>query len=105
MTLLNHEDVQARRAVEVEVLLPSLLRDSVQGADVVTARGATLRQALDDLLARHPLLRIHLYDESGATRKHVLIHYNGLSIALLETLDVPLSPGDELQIINAVSGG
>jgi sulfur-carrier protein len=35
----------------------------------------------------------------------VLIFYNAESIAWLERLDVPLQPGDRLDLLQAVSGG
>jgi adenylyltransferase/sulfurtransferase len=91
--------------MEIEVHLPSLLRTSVGGTDHVAVAADTLREALATLVARHPLLRFHLYDEKGAFRTHVLMYYNGESVALLPSLDIPLRPGDELEVINAVSGG
>ena len=92
-------------AVEVEVILPNLLRDSAGGETRLTVHGSTLREALEALFVKFPNLRVHLYDERGRMRQHVLVFYNGESIRWLETLDVPLREGDTLQVINAVSGG
>ena len=92
-------------AVEVEVSLPRLLRESVPGCDSLWVAGATLREALDALKREHPLLRVHLFDETGRTRPHVLIYYNGDNIAWLESWDVALRPGDQLHVLQAVSGG
>ena len=91
--------------MELAVHLPTLLRPSVGGHDSVVVDAATLREALDTLLVQHPLLRFHLYDSSGALRTHVIVYYNGESVALMDSLDVPLREGDELEVINAVSGG
>lgn len=91
--------------MEVEVVLPSLLRDSAGGEARLTVRGTTLRQALERLFSRFPNLRLHLYEEGGRLRPHVLVFYNGESIAWLDSLDVELREGDQLQVINAVSGG
>lgn len=93
------------RAVEVEVSLPRLLRESVHGRDELSVAGATLREALEALKAEHPHLRVHLFDEQGRTRKHVLIYYNGENVAWLDSLDVPLRPGDRIDVLQAVSGG
>jgi molybdopterin converting factor small subunit len=90
---------------DLAVHLPTLLRSSVGGRDSVVVDATTLREGLETLLARYPLLRFHLYDESGAFRTHVIVYYNGESVALMESLDVPLREGDELEVINAVSGG
>lgn len=91
--------------VAVEVILPNLLRDSAGGETRLVVQGTTLREAMEALFERHPLLRTHLYDERGRMRQHVLVFYNGESIRWLESLDVPLREGDQLQVINAVSGG
>jgi hypothetical protein len=65
----------------------------------------TLEEALNLLTDTHPLVRIHLYEESGRLRQHVRIFYNGDSIAWLERLDVAIQPGDRLDVLQAVSGG
>ena len=91
--------------MEIEVHLPTLLRPSVGGGDHLVVEAATLREALATLVERHPLLRFHLYDETGAFRTHVLMYYNAESVASLPSLDIPLRAGDELEVINAVSGG
>jgi molybdopterin converting factor small subunit len=93
------------RGVPVEVTIPTLLRDSVGGRASVRVAGATLADALGDLRATYPLLKVLIFDELGALRKHVLIFYNGDSIAWLEHLDVPLRPGDRIDVLQAVSGG
>ena len=92
-------------AVEIEVTLPNLLRSSLGGEDPVVVEGGTLAEALRDLRARHPLLRVHLFDEQERLRRHVLIYYNSENIAWLDSLDVPLRPGDQLHVLQAVSGG
>jgi len=89
----------------VEVTLPSLLRDTVEGRDPLRVEGATLREALAALWEEHPRLRVHLLDEQGRTRKHVLIYYNADNIAWLDSLDTPLRPGDQIHVLQAVSGG
>ena len=91
--------------MDVQVNLPGLLRDSVGGARSVNTSGATLQAALDTLLERHPRLRVHLYDEQGQLRQHVLIYYNADNIAWLPSLDVPLRDGDQIHVLQAVSGG
>lgn len=91
--------------MEIQVNVPSLLRDSVGGQRCLTIGGATLDEAFQNLFDRYPLLRIHLYDEQGQLRQHVLIYYNSDNIAWLESLDTPLRSGDQVHILQAVSGG
>lgn len=91
--------------MQIEVTLPSLLADCAGGVQTFLLEAATLAEALRRLVEAYPLLRIHLYDEAGRLRPHVLIFYNEESIMGLERLDMPLRPGDRLQIVQAVSGG
>ncbi len=89
----------------IEVRVPGLLRDSVGGQSRLDIEAATLQDALTNLLERYPLLRTHLYDETGKLRPHVLLYYNDQNLAWLGRLDAPLAPGDKLTILQAVSGG
>ena len=92
-------------ATEIEVHLPTLLRESAGGATCIRVSGATLAEALRDLRQRYPLLRVHLYDSAGRQRRHVVVFYNGESVSTLPSLDAPLRPGDQLEVVQAVSGG
>jgi molybdopterin converting factor small subunit len=85
--------------------VPTILRDCTGGCNPVTIEAATLDEALQRLRDKYPLLRVHLYDETGKLRPHVLIFYNDESTRWLERLDVPLRQGDRLEILQAVSGG
>ncbi len=95
-------------ALPVEVTVPSLLKDCTGDRThflLEAEAGTTVAGALELLLQRHPLLRLHLYDEQERQRKHVLIYYNQDNIAWLERLDLPLRPGDSLSVVQNVSGG
>ena len=91
--------------MEIQVNVPGLLRPSVGGSRAVSVSGTTLDEALHNLLERYPLLRVHLYDEQGRLRQHILLYYNADNIAWLQSRDAPLQPGDQLHIVQAVSGG
>jgi len=98
-------DEKGSAIIEIEVNVPTILRDCTGGRSQVTIEAATLAQALQRLRETYPLLRIHLFDETERLRPHVLIFYNEESTNWLERLDVPLRPGDRLTILQAVSGG
>jgi molybdopterin converting factor small subunit len=89
----------------IECAVPTLLSDCTGGRARFTLEADTLEQALARLLDTHPLLRVHLYDELGAVRRHVLICYNDDNIAWLDRLDMPLRTGDRLTVLQLVSGG
>lgn len=89
----------------VTVRLPTLLAPFVGGALDVRVEAATLAGALDALVAAHPALKPHLYDESGGFRRHVLCFHNRTNTRWLERLDVPVAAGDVVTVMQAVSGG
>ncbi|KRT72312.1 MAG: UBA/THIF-type NAD/FAD binding protein [Candidatus Rokubacteria bacterium CSP1-6] len=90
---------------QVTVALPSLLAGVVGGARTLPIEAETLAGALDELVRQYPALKIHLFDESGAFRQHVLCFHNEESTRWLGSLDRPLAPGDVITIMQAVSGG
>ena len=91
----------------VRVELPSLLV-RFAGAATLEVEADTLSQALKALVAEHPALSLHLFDESGAFRQHVLCFHNGTNTRWFEgpgDLDRPVADGDEIRLMQAVSGG
>jgi molybdopterin converting factor small subunit len=87
------------------VHLPGLLAPFAGGVRTVPVEADTLGGALDDLVRHHPALKVHLFDESGGFRRHVLCFHNAENTRWLENLDGRLAPGDEITILQAVSGG
>jgi molybdopterin synthase sulfur carrier subunit len=91
--------------MQIEVSIPSMLRDCTKGNVKFPIEAQMLDEALRQIIIDYPLLRVHLYTESGELRKHVLIFYNEQSITWLDRLDIPLLLGDRILIFQAVSGG
>lgn len=89
----------------IECSIPSLLADCAAGRTRFPLEADTLEQAIALLGETYPLLRVHLFAESGEARKHVLLFYNDDNLAWLDRLDVPLREGDRLTVLQAVSGG
>jgi molybdopterin converting factor small subunit len=85
----------------MRVLVPSPLL-SYTGRREVEAEGASLAALLADLDRRHPGLRFRMVDEQGGLRPHMRLFVNGRMVRDLAT---PLGPGDEVQIVQALSGG
>jgi len=86
---------------EVKVLIASPLL-SYTGADTVEARGATLGALLNDLEARYPGIRFRMVDEQDQLRRHMRFFVNG---EIVKSLNHPIKPGDEVGIVQALSGG
>ena len=84
------------------------LRPIVGGktVEVALAEGKTLRQVLDELIARFPRLQAELFNQDGRLHSHVHIFVNGRdSLFLAGKLDTPLEPEDTVNIFPAVGGG
>jgi sulfur-carrier protein len=85
----------------VKVLIPSPLL-SYTHAPAVEAAGATLAELLADLDRRYPGLRFRVVDEQDRLRAYVRFFVNGVQVMDLGT---KLDPRDEVQLVQALSGG
>ncbi len=75
-------------------------------ADLPLPAGATVRELLEQTIARSPRLERELFDEGGALRGNVHVLVNGRDARHLEQgLDTPLGAGDRLDLFPAVGGG
>lgn len=66
---------------------------------------STAREALEAVFAVNPRLRAYLLDEQGVLRKHVALFIGGELAREWEALDRPLLPGQDLDLMQALSGG
>lgn len=89
----------------VTVRLPGVLSGLVDGRRRVEVEGRSIGEALDDLLARHPALALHVVDEGGALRRHVRCFCNDVYASERGGLDAPLKSGDTITLLNSVAGG
>jgi molybdopterin converting factor small subunit len=88
----------------VTLELPSLLRGILPRGSL-SIEGWTLMEALEDAYRQAPGLRVHLVDESGRFRQHVLCFLNDVNTRALDGPDPLLKDGDCITILQAVSGG
>ncbi len=66
---------------------------------------ATVAELVNRLEASHPGLAGYLLEDSGALRKHVNIFIGQHAVRDREGLSDPLAPGDEVFVLQALSGG
>lgn len=85
----------------MQILIPSALRSYTQAARV-QAEGRTLAELLADLDCRHPGLRFRMVDEQDRLRPHMRVFVNGRAV---HELAQPIAAGDEVAIVQALSGG
>ena len=85
----------------MKVLIASPLR-SYTGVREVDAAGESLGALLTDLDRRYPGIRFRMVDEQDRPRPHIRFFVNGE-----QTFDLArcLLPLDEVQIVQALSGG
>jgi molybdopterin converting factor small subunit len=86
----------------VKVWIPQPLRSYTAECDEVEAEGSTLDELLSDLDRRYPGIRFRMIDEQDAIRPHMRIFVNREKVRDLRSA---LGPGDEVQILHALSGG
>lgn len=92
-------------APRVTVRLPGLLARFTDGDRSVTVRAATLEDCIDELLETHPAIEPHLLDGNGRLRRHIQLFHDGSSVEWGEREAVDLADGDEVLLLQAVSGG
>ena len=86
----------------VEVTIPRMLADLVRGPRSFTVEGETVDGVLASVIGRHPELRVHIFDEQATVRRHVSCFHND---AVVRDGSAPVTDGDRLVILQAVSGG
>jgi sulfur-carrier protein len=86
----------------MKVYIPSPLLQYTNQENEVRASGATVAELLTDLNRLYPGIRFRMIDEQDSIRPHIKLFVNGEQI---RTLDTPLRAADEVQILQALSGG
>jgi len=91
--------------VPVTVRIPTTLRKITGGVSKLDVQGATVREALQQVVTAHPELGERVYDDQGELRRFVNLFVGGEDIRFLSGLETPLTDGVELSIVPAVAGG
>lgn len=89
-------------ATAVTVLLPAVLTALFPGAPrTVPMHAATVAEVMAELDRRWPGMRDRLCDSRPAIRRHINVFVDGQRVRL----DAPLSDGQEVVVMTAISGG
>jgi molybdopterin synthase sulfur carrier subunit len=89
----------------IRVRIPTPLRKLTNGADEVSAEGATVLQALNSLEKDYPGLKERICEPDGRLRRFVNIYLNDEDIRFKNNLETELKDSDEISIIPAIAGG
>ena len=87
------------------VSVPRLLTSFTDGKRRFTVDAETVSGALAAAEKAYPMLRGHVFDETGGVREHVQVFVNATDSRQLPSLDVPVKDGDEIIVLQAISGG
>jgi adenylyltransferase/sulfurtransferase len=88
-----------------KIHIPTPLRQYVGKQSSVDVKGATVADAMNDLLAQHPELRRHLYADDGKLRAFVNLYLNDEDIRYLQKEATALKDGDNISIVPSIAGG
>ncbi len=88
-----------------KILIPTPLRQYTDKQDTVAVAGATIGEALSDLIGRHQDLRRNLYNDEGKLRSFVNIYLNDEDIRYLSKEATPVKEGDTISIVPSIAGG
>ena len=81
------------------------LRAYCAGRAQLSISARTVRAALADLERSQSALYRNVCDETGTLRRHLNVFVNSHNVRDLDGVDTPLTPGDVVTILPAVSGG
>ena len=102
VAILNLTAEQLLEMVDCTVRIGSPLRSYTHGASSVGAAGATVAEVLADLDRRYPGMRFRMIDEQDRIRRHIRVFVDDREAA---TLAEPVTGGDQIHLICALSGG
>ena len=87
----------------MKILIPTPLRQYSDKQDAIEVTAATIGQALDQLTAKHPDLRRHLYNDDGKLRAFVNVYLNDEDIRYLQKENTPVKEGDTVSIVPSIA--
>ena len=86
------------------IRIPPTLRVETGGERQVPASGDTVRELLDDLIARFPGLRTQLVEDDSIA-SFVNVYVEGEDVRTLDGLDTPVDSGSTVILLPAMAGG
>jgi sulfur-carrier protein adenylyltransferase/sulfurtransferase len=89
----------------IRIHIPTPLRPYVDRRPVVEVEAGTVGEALAALVARHPDLRRHLYDDAQRLRRYVNVYRNSEDVRYLTGEATPVGEQDTLSIVPSIAGG
>lgn len=89
----------------VTVRIPTALRAYAGHEAKTQVEAKTVGDALSALVARHPALKPHLYEDDGRLRSFVNVFLGDRDVRELGGQDTPVAEGATVLIVPSVAGG
>ena len=87
------------------IRLPQVLRQQANGERAIQVDGATIGEAVQALVGRHPGLATQLLTSDGELHRFVNVYLNGRDVRYLGGLETPVEDRDEIRLLPAIAGG
>ncbi|MBP6177851.1 MAG: MoaD/ThiS family protein [Anaerolineales bacterium] len=87
------------------VRFPALMKFYVDNQSEFPVEGETVAELLDNILARYPSLKTHLFDSNGDLRRHFNIFVNGTHLRELNGMNTVLGENDKVILMASAAGG
>ena len=87
------------------VRFPALMKFYVDNQIEFPVTGGTVTELMDNLVARYPALKPHLFEPTGKLRRHFNIFVNGEHIRELAGMDTVLKDDDKIIFMVSAAGG
>ena len=87
------------------VRIPPTLRAATDGTKLVEIEGATVRDVVDNLVARYPALTEQLIGGDGSINRFVNVFLNDTDVRHLDGLATPVTERDSVVLLPAMAGG
>lgn len=91
--------------MSITVRIPTPLQKLTQNQAEVKAKGANIRELIEDLEKNFPGIKERICDETGEIRRFINIYVNEEDVRFLQQDGTPLKDGDEVSMIPAIAGG
>ncbi len=89
----------------VQVKIPTVLRKHTEGNATVDANGSTVRELIDDIVAKYPDFKDRVLSDDGELHRFINVYANDEDVRYLEGIETKVSDGDTVAILPAVAGG
>jgi molybdopterin converting factor small subunit len=87
------------------VRFPALMKYYVDNQNEFSVDGKTVAELLDNIIARYPTLKPHLFDSAGKLRRHFNLFVNGVHLSELDGMATALNEGDKVILMASAAGG